>query len=114
MDELKALESLATALGVHTHYTDGLGQPVSVAPETLLRVCAALGADPWGALASGSVLAAFPPERSDVALRELGSRGHAAALIAHAGEGAGLRLPDGSRLRRFDRDEVTRVLADDD
>ena len=44
MDELKALESLAEALGVHAHYTDGLGQPVTVAPETLLRVCSALGA----------------------------------------------------------------------
>lgn len=44
MDELKALESLAEALGVHTHYTDGLGDPVTVAPETLLRVCSALGA----------------------------------------------------------------------
>ncbi len=44
MDELKALESLAEAVGVHTHYTDGLGDPVTVAPETLLRVCTALGA----------------------------------------------------------------------
>jgi 4-alpha-glucanotransferase len=44
MDELKALGALAEALGVYTHYTDGLHQPVTVAPETLLRVCAALGA----------------------------------------------------------------------
>ncbi len=44
MDELKALQSLAEVMGVHTHYTDGLGRPVTVAPETLLRVCAALGA----------------------------------------------------------------------
>src|SRR5918995_3809363 len=43
MDELKALRSLARAMGVHTRYIDGLGQPVRVAPETLLRVCAALG-----------------------------------------------------------------------
>jgi 4-alpha-glucanotransferase len=41
--ELKALRSLARAMGVHTRYTDGLGNRVSVAPETLLRVCAALG-----------------------------------------------------------------------
>lgn len=43
-DELEALGSLATALGIHTHYVDGLGRPVTVAPETLLRVCTALGA----------------------------------------------------------------------
>ena len=44
MDELKALRSLAKALGVHTQYTDGLGRHVTVGPETLLRVSAALGA----------------------------------------------------------------------
>ena len=44
MAELEALGSLAKAMGVHTHFTDGLGRPVTVAPETLLRVCAALGA----------------------------------------------------------------------
>jgi 4-alpha-glucanotransferase len=44
MDELKALRSLARAMGVHTRYTNGLGKRVIVAPETLLRVCAALGA----------------------------------------------------------------------
>ena len=31
-------------MGVHTRYTDGLDRPVTVAPETLLAVCAALGA----------------------------------------------------------------------
>jgi 4-alpha-glucanotransferase len=44
MDELRALRSLAKAMGVHTRYTNGLGKRVIVAPETLLRVCAALGA----------------------------------------------------------------------
>ncbi|HET7251236.1 MAG TPA: 4-alpha-glucanotransferase, partial [Gemmatimonadales bacterium] len=44
MDELKALRALATELGVHTRYTDGLGKKVTVGTETLLRVCAALGA----------------------------------------------------------------------
>jgi 4-alpha-glucanotransferase len=44
MDELKALRALAKALGVHTRYTDGLGRHVVVAPETLVRVCAAVGA----------------------------------------------------------------------
>jgi 4-alpha-glucanotransferase len=31
-------------MGVHTRYIDGLGHRVSVGPETLVRVCAALGA----------------------------------------------------------------------
>jgi 4-alpha-glucanotransferase len=44
MDELKALRSLARAMGVHTRYINGVGKRVIVAPETLLRVCAALGA----------------------------------------------------------------------
>ncbi len=44
MDELRALRALARELGVHTRYTDGLKRPVTVAPETLVRVCAALGA----------------------------------------------------------------------
>jgi 4-alpha-glucanotransferase len=42
--ELKALRSLARAMGVHPRYIDGLGKRVIVTPETLLRVCAALGA----------------------------------------------------------------------
>jgi hypothetical protein len=44
MDELRSLRSLAKAMGVHTEYTDGLNRHVTVAPDTLLRVCAALGA----------------------------------------------------------------------
>ncbi len=44
MHDLRALRSLARAMGVHTRYTDGLGRPVTVEPETLVRVCAAQGA----------------------------------------------------------------------
>ena len=43
-NDLKALRSLARAMGVHTRYINGLGKRVTVAPETLVRVCAALGA----------------------------------------------------------------------
>jgi len=43
--ELEALSSLAAALGVRTRYVDGLGRPVDVGPDTLVRVCAALGAE---------------------------------------------------------------------
>lgn len=48
MDELKSLTSLAQAMGVYTHYTDGLGQAVTVDPETLVAVCASLGAEVTG------------------------------------------------------------------
>lgn len=44
MPDLSALHALARAVGVHTEYTDGLGRHVDVAPETLVRVCAAVGA----------------------------------------------------------------------
>jgi 4-alpha-glucanotransferase len=44
MDELKALHALAKAMGVWTRYTDGLGRRVVVSPETLVKVCAAMGA----------------------------------------------------------------------
>lgn len=42
--EAQALRLLAKAMGVHSRYKDGLGRHVTVAPETLVRVCAALGA----------------------------------------------------------------------
>ncbi len=44
MDELQALHALAKAMGVWTKYTDGLGRHVVVSPETLVKVCAAMGA----------------------------------------------------------------------
>jgi 4-alpha-glucanotransferase len=44
MDELRTLRSLAKAMGVHTRYKDGLGRRVTTAPDTLVQVCAALGA----------------------------------------------------------------------
>ncbi|MDX2119561.1 MAG: 4-alpha-glucanotransferase [Gemmatimonadota bacterium] len=42
--QLRALRTLARTLGVHTRYTDGLNRKVVVAPETLVRVSAAVGA----------------------------------------------------------------------
>jgi 4-alpha-glucanotransferase len=57
--ELKALKSLAKAMGVHTEYTDGLGKHVTVGTETLLRVCAALGAPIARPADSAEALRAF-------------------------------------------------------
>lgn len=63
MDELKALRALATELGVHTRYTDGLGKKVTVGPETLLRVCAALGAPVTAAVDAGKALHEYKVSR---------------------------------------------------
>ena len=43
--DVEALRALARRRGIHTRYTDGLGQEVAVSPETLLAVCRALGDD---------------------------------------------------------------------
>ena len=43
--DVEALRALARRRGIHTRYTDGLGQEVTVSPETLLAVCRALGDD---------------------------------------------------------------------
>ena len=44
MSDAAALRSLARALGVSTRFVNGLGKHVRVSDETLVKVCAALGA----------------------------------------------------------------------
>ena len=63
MDELKDLRSLARAMGVYTEYTDGLRQPVTVAPETLVTVCASLGASVESPRDSSAALRVFEAEK---------------------------------------------------
>jgi len=77
--------------------------------EPGVAVCDALGADPWGTLASGALLAAFPEERAESACRAL-SEAAPARVIGRAEAGSGVVRADGSPLPRFDRDEVARVL----
>jgi len=79
--------------------------------EPGVAVCRALGADPFGALASGSLLAAFPAERAEAAIAALEAGGFEARSIATAMPGAGVLLADGTPLPHFERDEVARVLA---
>ena len=78
-------------------------------PGTAL--CEAVGADPWGTLASGTLLAAVPPNRVDRALSALDARDLPAAVIGEAIEGSGVTLASGLPLPRFDRDELYRVLG---
>jgi hydrogenase maturation factor len=74
--------------------------------------CKALGADPWGALASGALLAAFPPDRAAYACKLLEDRGIPARRIGKAVSGSGVLRSDRSPLPTFPRDEVARVLGD--
>jgi hydrogenase maturation factor len=76
-----------------------------------VAVCRALGADPWGALASGTLLAAFPSESAATAVAELSARGHTAAAIGAAEPGAGVVDAGGTPVARPPRDEVERVLS---
>lgn len=76
-------------------------------------VCQALAADPMATLASGSLLAAFRPDRAEAALRVLAGHGHAASDIGRAVEGSGVRDANARPLVWPERDEVARLLSDE-
>jgi len=78
--------------------------------EPGVAVCRALRADPWATLASGSLLATFPPRQSGRALTELTALGHEAAAIGVVVVGRGVRDTTGVLITWPDRDEVARVL----
>ncbi len=79
--------------------------------EPGVAVCRAVGADPWGTLASGALLAAFPPDRLGDALVALKKQGTPAREIGRGQPGSGVRDASGRCLPRFERDELARVLA---
>ncbi|MEE8507998.1 MAG: AIR synthase-related protein [Myxococcota bacterium] len=91
---------------------------MEVDPERILwfepgrAVCEQLGADPWGALASGSLLATFPGPRAAAALETLRARGYPARQIARVVPGSRVERRDGVALARFERDEVARILGE--
>lgn len=93
------------------------GVRLRIDPERVLwfepgrAVCRALGADPWGTIASGTLLAAFPPERAASACAALEKGGTPAAVLGEAEAGSGVCLSDGSPLVAPARDEVARVLG---
>jgi len=124
---LLAAEAGATALhdptegglsaGLH-ELADASGIQIRVDESAVLwfepgrAVCGALGADPWGALASGALLAAFPPDRATGACRTLEDRGIPARVVGEAVSGSGVLRTDLSPLPIFAHDEVARVLGD--
>ncbi|MDH3690764.1 MAG: AIR synthase related protein [Gammaproteobacteria bacterium] len=92
------------------------GVALSVTAEAVLWfepatvICKALGADPWGVLASGTLLAAFPKRYTHQAQAALEADGYSVAAIAHAEAGIGVRRLDGLEFRRYERDELSRIL----
>ena len=70
----------------------------------------ALGVDPWGLLASGALLAAFPAETAETARKTLVTEGFAVAPIAVAVSASGVLFENGEPVRRFARDEAIRAL----
>ncbi len=104
------------AAGLH-ELAEASGLGLRIDPERVLwfepgrAVCEALGADPWGTLASGTLLAAFAGSRAADAQARLEARGFAVGSIAQAAPGRGAVRTDGRALPRFEQDEVARVLA---
>lgn len=101
------LHELAAAAGVR----------VRVEREAVLwfepgrAVCAALGADPWATIASGSVLATFAPDETEGAVDDLRGRGHAVSRIGAVERGEGVLDEEGRAIPWPERDEVARVLG---
>lgn len=79
--------------------------------EPGLAVCGALGADPWSTLASGTLLAAFPPTGAATARAALARHGYDAAAIGIAEPGSGVADAGGQPIPWPARDEVDRILA---
>ena len=90
-------------------------EKVDVVPECR-TFCDALGLDPMGLIASGSLLAAVAPEDSSTLVEALADEGIAAAEIGRftpRGEGLKLRTAAGLRdLPRFARDEIARYFGE--
>jgi hydrogenase maturation factor len=71
----------------------------------------ALGIDPWGLLASGALLAAFPAGAAETARATLADEGFSCAPIARAEAGSGVGFASGGAVPRFTRDEMIRVFS---
>ena len=85
---------------------------VKVLPETE-AVCRVLDIDPWGLIASGSLLIMVRPEAESNLLKRLAAAGFDPVVIGRVCAGEGVTLRDGSDiapLRTFERDEIARVF----
>lgn len=104
------LWELAEAAGVGLEVDEAA---LPILPETQV-LCAQLGLDPLGLIASGALLLAVAPADATAILAALEGAGIAAARIGRVGErerGLVLRTTVGERpLPRFERDEIARLF----
>ena len=102
--------------GLH-ELAEASGLALLIDPEAALwftpgrAVCAALGAEPWGVLASGTLLAAFSEDEVERAQGGLAAAGYASVRLGRAEAGSGVRTTDGGELARYEQDEVSRILG---
>lgn len=74
-------------------------------------ICEAVGVDPLGLIASGSLLIAADPNRTNQMLTRFRDAGIIAAQIGSITEpGAGVRFTSGAEVPSFDRDEIARYF----
>ena len=91
------------------------GVALAIEPECIIwfgpgvELCTAAGLDPWGTLASGTLLAGFDPDRIDGALQGFARAGHVVSVIGRAERGCGVTLAGAGPLARFERDELSRL-----
>lgn len=87
---------------------------VTIYPETQ-SVCAALGLDPWGLIASGALLVTAAPDGSHSIIDALTRSGISASVIGKITkpEGGLVRITNGTKepLPTFDRDEIARLYG---
>ena len=104
-----ALWEVAEACG---HGLEVDSSAVTVLDETA-AVCRALDIDPWGLIASGSLLIMVDPEAELKLLKRLTDGGFGPAVIGRVSAGQGVTSQDGSKvapLRTFARDEIARIF----
>ena len=100
--------------GLH-EMAEASGVALTVEPDRILwfgpgvELCAAAGLEPWGTLASGTLLAGFAPERVNAATHDLANSGHSVSVIGRAESGGGVILDGSGPLARLKRDELTRL-----
>jgi len=76
-----------------------------------VALCRELGGDPWATLASGALLATFPPAGAGDAIAELSASRVDVAAIGTVVEGSGVHDAAGVEVPWPERDEVARLLG---
>lgn len=105
-----ALLELAEASGLQVRLRR---EEVPVLPETS-TICAALGLDPFGLLASGALLVVVAPEACETACEAVRREGVGVTCVGELASGEGFAIIDTRSLEplpRFERDELARFFA---